>query len=223
MTYGKVFLTKNLITGKLYVGQTVGKEKCYIGSGIYFLNAIRKYGKENFKRTDLRECNCQEDLNLWEQYFIKLYNSLSPNGYNLDLGGTGKGMRSESTKKKLSIINTGKKHTEETKRKMSESGKLKVFTEEHKRNMSEAKRGENHPLFGKHHTKEHRKKMSEANMGHVISKETKKKISEGLKRYYKTKKIKLSDMDKKILDISIKERRRIGERKARRYQIEYMR
>jgi len=39
----------------------------------------------------------------------------------------------------------------------------------------------------------------------------------------KTKKIKLSEIDKKILLIGLKERKRIGERKARQYRLNYMR
>ena len=39
----------------------------------------------------------------------------------------------------------------------------------------------------------------------------------------KTKKIKLSAIDKKVLSISIRERKKAGERKVKRYQLEYMR
>jgi len=39
----------------------------------------------------------------------------------------------------------------------------------------------------------------------------------------KAKKIKLSAIDKKVLGVVIREQKRIGERKRRQYQIEYMR
>jgi len=39
----------------------------------------------------------------------------------------------------------------------------------------------------------------------------------------KIKKIKLSAIDKRVLLVSIRERKKAGERKAKRYQLEYMR
>jgi len=44
-----------------------------------------------------------------------------------------------------------------------------------------------------------------------------------MKAKEKVKKIRLSPIDKKVINVSIQERKRIGERKARRYQINYMR
>jgi len=39
----------------------------------------------------------------------------------------------------------------------------------------------------------------------------------------KIKKVKLSLIDKKVLSVSIQERKRIGERKVKQYQLNYMR
>lgn len=39
----------------------------------------------------------------------------------------------------------------------------------------------------------------------------------------KAKIIRLSAIDKKVLNVSIQERKRIGEQKARRYQLNYVR
>lgn len=46
--------------------------------------AIQKYGKENFELTILGEF---EDYNEKEQYYIQLYRSLTPYGYNILKGG----------------------------------------------------------------------------------------------------------------------------------------
>ena len=51
-------------------------------------NAIKKYGKENFKIECLVECN-DSFLDEYETKFIDIYNTLHPNGYNLKLGGEG--------------------------------------------------------------------------------------------------------------------------------------
>ena len=50
-------------------------------------NAINKYGSENFTIEVIKECNIYE-LNYYEEHYIKLYNTLSPNGYNLTSGGS---------------------------------------------------------------------------------------------------------------------------------------
>ena len=92
-------------SGKKYVGQCVkqlssGKKWGYIqrwkdhirdaNSKNYcrqLNNAINKYGSENFTIEVIKECNIYE-LNYYEEYYIKLYNTLSPNGYNLTSGGS---------------------------------------------------------------------------------------------------------------------------------------
>lgn len=46
-----IYKTTNLVNGKFYVGQHYQKSSefdGYLGSGIKILNAIKKYGKENF-------------------------------------------------------------------------------------------------------------------------------------------------------------------------------
>lgn len=77
-------------------------------------NAIRKYGSENFKVSLLCKCSTLEELNNMEIYYIKEYNSLSPNGYNLTTGGNKNQKQSEETKikKSQSLIgkNKGKVH-----------------------------------------------------------------------------------------------------------------
>lgn len=57
-----------------------------IGGSRYLNNAIRKYGKEKFEVVLIRNCPII-DADTLEQQYIKEYDSLSPNGYNLALGG----------------------------------------------------------------------------------------------------------------------------------------
>lgn len=58
-------------------------------------------------------------------------------------------IRSEETKRKLSIAHKGKPRSKETKRKLSEFHIGKTLSEETKRKMSEAKKGKNNPSYGK--------------------------------------------------------------------------
>lgn len=122
--YGYIYVTTNKITNKVYIGQHVSHtfNPSYKGSGTVFKKALKKYGKHNFK-TELLETifTNQVDLNEREQYWIKKFNSTdSVVGYNLDLGGTGKGKCSEQTKIKISASEVGKTVSECTKKRMKD-------------------------------------------------------------------------------------------------------
>lgn len=90
--YGFIYETTNLINGKKYIGKKQYTEnwKNYLGSGILLKKAIDKYGKENFIKVILCECENIEELNKKEIFFIDLYNATSnPLYYNLAEGGDG--------------------------------------------------------------------------------------------------------------------------------------
>ena len=52
-----------------------------------FHRAINKYGWDNFTHEILEENLTLEEANTKEKYYVKYYNSLTPNGYNLTTGG----------------------------------------------------------------------------------------------------------------------------------------
>lgn len=83
-----IYLTTNLVNGKKYIGQHNGDIKdAYLGSGVLLVKAIKKYGKENFKKEILEECAITE-LDEKEKYWIAYYNALEDeNFYNLSKGG----------------------------------------------------------------------------------------------------------------------------------------
>ncbi len=198
-----IYKVTNKINGKEYVGQTTISLKKRKGGHInaalsthdnnYFHSALRKYGPENFDWKTIHGCVNIDDLNKWEIYYIKYYNTFN-NGYNLTLGGFGSiGYKhTEETKKKISIANGGKKsiwygkkHSEESKRKMSESHKGIKPSDETKRKLSKAFKGEKNHFYGKHHSEKMKRKMSELQSGekHPFygrhhSDETKRKMSE---------------------------------------------
>ena len=101
-----IYKTTNLINGKIYVGKDSHNNSNYFGSGKYIWNAIKKYGKENFKKEIICECNSKEELNKKEIFWIKELNSKDFKiGYNLTDGGDGgSGLHhlvSEETREKL--------------------------------------------------------------------------------------------------------------------------
>ena len=90
--YGYIYKTTNLLNGKMYIGKhhsSVFEPEKYIGSGPILVKALKKYGKENFQWEILEECKV-DNIDEREKFYIKEYNSLSPNGYNILSGGQAK-------------------------------------------------------------------------------------------------------------------------------------
>src|SRR5271166_766614 len=71
-----IYLLKNKVNEKVYVGQTWTSLPTrwrsgwgYIGS-THLYNAIQKYGSDQFYYETLMFCGTQETADYWEQYFI---------------------------------------------------------------------------------------------------------------------------------------------------------
>jgi hypothetical protein len=76
--------------------------------------AIRKYGQDSFVIIAVKEVP-SEELNDWEIYFINLFRTLSPNGYNLHGGGGKNKVISEESRKKHSESKKGVPMSEEAR------------------------------------------------------------------------------------------------------------
>jgi group I intron endonuclease len=134
----QIYKITNKINDKIYIGQascfvgsnnnrwgSLGRWKSHVSEAIknnddhcvLLNNAIRKYGPENFEVKTLYKGNFSE-INDKEVYYIQLFNSLTPNGYNLKTGGD-KGKDSDDTKKKKSDAHIGKEHSDKTKENIS--------------------------------------------------------------------------------------------------------
>ncbi len=113
-----IYKITNLITVKLYIGQTVqsmndrwldhkfnARNPDKYTSALYC--SIRKHGVENFKIEQLDTAKTREQLNIMEQTYIKALNTLVPNGYNLELGGNNKQSHPE-TRAKISAALKGR-------------------------------------------------------------------------------------------------------------------
>jgi len=123
--FGFIYITTNLVNGKKYIGQSSyssNKKNYYLGSGKYLITAIKKYGKENFKRETICNAFTREDLSILETYFISEYNAVEdPMFYNIAAGGYAtRGF-------------AGKKHTPEFKAKQAEYGRNRPVTENMKK------------------------------------------------------------------------------------------
>lgn len=93
---GYIYMIENIVNNKKYIGQTKCQDiqtrwrqhrkidKKSLGSCLF--NAYKKYGIENFKFKII--CICfDSDTNYYEIDYIKKYNTIYPNGYNLQEGG----------------------------------------------------------------------------------------------------------------------------------------
>jgi group I intron endonuclease len=158
-----IYKTVCVVNGKIYIGKTSKSDPNYLGSGLLLKRAIKKYGKENFKKEILEECKTIEELNEREKHWIKELRSTDHEvGYNIAFGGNGGDVFSnhpnkEMIRSKQSEIKKGKVQTEEAKRKMSESkmgekNPMKHMTGE--RNHMFGRRGEKNPLFRKRRSSE---------------------------------------------------------------------
>jgi group I intron endonuclease len=158
---GIIYILENKINNKKYIGKTTKTFKERLAGHLYAKsligNSLRKYGLENFNKTEIFIFD--ELLNETEIEYIKKYNSIFPNGYNLTSGGEGVLNQPEEVKEKMRLAKLGKHLSEEHKKKIKDKRKLQIITEEHKRKI-----GENTTkcLTGKKQTEEHKKHMSEA-------------------------------------------------------------
>ena len=204
-----IYLIRNTINNKLYVGQSVNiykrwdnhKRLLLLGrhTSSHLQRAWDLYGSDAFDFSIILKCERNiKQLTELEQYWIDTlkpeYNSRSA------VDSTAGTLSSDEVKQKISKANKGKKRSEETKQKMKLTWQLKreellaargQVSEETKQKMSEAHSGENHhfygitgeanPNFGKKRSDEFSERMSKLHKGETKTKEHRQKISNTLK------------------------------------------
>jgi hypothetical protein len=130
LDFGEIYYLENKINGKGYVGQaccftgknnkkwgSINRWKSHIKEAYsdkkdrcQLLNqAIRKYNESNFELNILGKFHLN-NLDNYEKKYIKEYDTLVPNGYNLNEGGKG-GKDSDDTRLKKRLMRLGKKNS----------------------------------------------------------------------------------------------------------------
>lgn len=181
---GFIYKTTCLTNGKIYIGKHEGDENDgYLGSGTAFEFALKKHGKENFKREILRRCKTLHELRIWEYVYIKKYHSQDKNiGYNIADGDVN---TSEYNPAKLP----------EVIEKMTIKNRQTTQNPEYKKRQSEIMKEyfKTHPgtFTGRKHSEETRDKMRKKSLGRPshnkgvpATEEQKRKQSEKMKGRY---------------------------------------
>lgn len=208
--YGIIYITTCLVNGKIYIGQTIHwQDKSYLGSGVALCEAVKKYGRNRFKRKILKICYNQKQLDVWELIMIRKYNSTNKSiGYNV-LPGTANVFGSinpahipevvEKIRKKKkgkwggkNCYWYGRTLSEETKKKLSEKAKKRLsdptkapmfgkrLSEEAKLKISKSRTGKRSPRKGVKLSDLTKEKLREANLGkRVINNGVENKVING--------------------------------------------
>lgn len=176
---GQIYLIRNLINGKGYVGQTtVGVAKRFAKhvenarAGIDFAlyRAMRKYGVDCFTVVEVAACEptLLDDL---EKHYVKFYGTSADNGHGYNMTGGGdsarrpKGSRnSEESKAKNSATHKGMKRpprSDEYRAKQAAAQKGKSVSDEIKAKISAALKGKKKPS----RSEEYKATMSAAKKG----------------------------------------------------------
>jgi group I intron endonuclease len=201
-----VYIITNRVNGKSYVGQTLRRPiermrshryaaslKFGARSDMVIARAIRTYGWDSFSWRVIEICQSQELLDAAESYWIEKYRTVSPDGYNIALGGRGRGSVSDETRKRISEAGRGRLVGGDTRKKLSDLMKSRVRSPETAKKIGQANLGRKasvetkirqseaiKALGGSHMvewTPERREKLASARRGKLASQETKEKLS----------------------------------------------
>lgn len=120
-----VYQTTNTLNGKIYIGRhkLVRTKDYYLGSGSLIKQAIRKYGRENFKFEILFKFKTLKESEDKEAKLVDEEFVARSDTYNLIVGGAGPGGKgkkiSESHKDAIRSSKLGVPRSEEVKQKIS--------------------------------------------------------------------------------------------------------
>lgn len=171
-----VYLIKNCINGKVYVGSTLNfssrikRHRADLAKNkhhsIKLQRSYNKYNHQNFEFIPIQYCS-KEYLIKIEQYWIDYFDSYN-NGYNSspNAGNCLGYKQTDEHKRKISAGLKGFKRSEENKQNMRLANIGKVITQEQKDKISKK-------LMGHTHSEKTKIKLSKIGKGKVRSEESK--------------------------------------------------
>jgi len=107
-----IYKITNTINNMIYVGAhaTENINDYYFGSGKYIRRAIKKYGRKNFVKEILFECNSEQEMYLKEAEIVNNDFVKRKDTYNLTQGGSGGNMYGVYHEYILSVLDFFIKH-----------------------------------------------------------------------------------------------------------------
>jgi hypothetical protein len=114
---GFVYLWKNLINSKVYIGSHWGNEDDgYLGSGVLFKKAINKYGIDNFVRIilEIKQYRDEKELRESEYFYLSSLDVVNKSNYYNLTNNAGCSKRTLKSRIKQSKTMTGRKQSQET-------------------------------------------------------------------------------------------------------------
>lgn len=148
MSFGVVYMIRNLVNGKIYIGQTTRSlERRFTLHARHsrqsaISSAIRKYGKESFSIKELCKCRDQDELNRMEELYIERQASMWPSGYNLRPGGNQSPI-TEEAKRKIGLANAGRTFEPGVYEKRTAHFRGRTRPDEERKKISESLKGRN--------------------------------------------------------------------------------
>ncbi len=115
-----IYITTNLINGKKYIGRDAWNKPNYFGGGKAIKDAIKKYGKENFKKEIIEVCKDKNHLLEREEYWLNYYDA-AKNKEFYNMINSNKGWE----KGKPRPERKGKRLSDDVRKLISENGKGK--------------------------------------------------------------------------------------------------
>jgi group I intron endonuclease len=137
-----IYIVTCLTTKKSYVGKTTESinrrwRRHVVNKNNYcrlLSEAINLYGEDDFNIYTLKSTSINM-LDYYENKYINEYNTLHPNGYNLQSGGSVGFVHNSDTLLRMSKSQKGRIINDTTKEKLSVSNQLKQHSEESKEKM----------------------------------------------------------------------------------------
>lgn len=112
-----MYLWVNCINDKFYIGSHWGHEDDgYMGSGVLFKKAVKKYGKQNFKRIllEFRNYTSRRELANAENFYLQRLDVVNKKKYYNLTATSGCSLRSPESRKKQSEKLRGRKQSHDT-------------------------------------------------------------------------------------------------------------
>lgn len=136
-----IYKITNKVTGKIYIGQTIQtlhdrwREHVTTIKCRLLAEAIRENGRNAFVIESIARCDSKDEMNSREEYYIKLFKSRHPFGYNLNAGGYSN-KKHEDTKKINRDSQLGKSNLNEFQKKKISTSLTKFYADRKNRKMS---------------------------------------------------------------------------------------